>query len=334
MANGTLKKLINDPCRVVDEMLEGFTTAHADIVSRPAPRVVSRAKKPEAKVGLAIGGGSGHEPAVLGYVGYGMADVAAVGNIFAAPSPDIIYESIVQADGGKGVVLAYGNYTGDVLNCRLAAERATAAGIQVRQVFDSDDVASAGPDERDKRRGTAGDIMVWKTAGAAAEAGLSLDDVERIARKANASTRTLGVALTSAELPGVDRPIFETAPGEMNVGMGVHGERGVSRQPLGSADEVGRLLADRVLDDLACPAGSRTAVLVNGFGSTPALEQYLIYRAARAAVAERGLVVERSYVGEFITTLQMAGVSVTVTMLDDELTSLLDAPALTVGFAK
>ena len=198
MAIGTVKKLINDPSQVVDEMLEGFTSAHADIVSRPAARVVVRARRKQPKVGLAIGGGSGHEPAVLGYVGFGMADVAAVGNIFAAPSPDIIYESIVEADSGKGVVLAYGNYTGDVLNCRLAAQRAAAAGIEVRQVFVSDDIASAGPDEPDKRRGTAGDIVVWKTAGAAAEAGLSLDDVERIAHKANASTRTLGVALTSA----------------------------------------------------------------------------------------------------------------------------------------
>jgi dihydroxyacetone kinase len=324
-----VKKLINDPSRIVDEMLEAFADVHADIVSLTSPRVVARAEKSREKVGLAIGGGSGHEPAVLSYVGKGMADVAAIGNIFAAPSPDIIYESIVQADGGRGVLLVYGNYAGDVLNCRLAVKRATTAGVDVRQVFVSDDVASAGPAEIEKRRGTAGDIIVWKAAGAAAEAGATLDEVERVAQKANASTRSMGVALTSAEIPGVEGPIFDTAADEMNVGMGVHGEPGVSREPLRSADEVGRMLADYILNDLVYPAGSRTALLVNGFGATPEIEQYLIYRAARAALIGRGVTVERSYVGEFITTLQMAGVSVTVTLLDDELLSFLDAPVRT-----
>jgi len=326
---GTIKKLINDPTKVVDEMLEGFVAAHSDIVSLASPRVVVRAEKTGTKVALAIGGGSGHEPAMLGYVGYGMADVAAIGNIFAAPSPDTILESLVQADSGKGVVLAYGNYSGDVLNVRLAVQRAKAQGIDVRTVFISDDVASAGPAEIDKRRGIAGDIIVFKTTGAAAEAGMSLDDVERVARKANASTRTMGVALTSAELPGVERPIFESGPGEMDVGVGAHGEPGISREPLRSADEVGRLLIEHILDDLTCPAGSHTALLVNGFGATPGLEQYLVYRAARATLIDHGMSVERSYVGEFITTLQMAGLSTTVTILDDELLSLLDAPVRT-----
>jgi dihydroxyacetone kinase/dihydroxyacetone kinase-like protein len=216
------------------------------------------------------------------------------------------------------------------LNCRLAVQRAKADGIDVRSLFVSDDVASAGPAETSKRRGTAGDIIVFKAAGAAAESGLALDEVERIARKANANTRSMGVALTSAELPGVARPIFESASDEMNVGMGVHGEPGIGREPLGTADEVGRLLAERILDDVTWPAGSGTAILVNGFGATPSVEQYLIYRAARATLIERGMTVERSYVGEFITSLQMAGVSTTVTLLDEELLSLLDAPARTV----
>ena len=189
---GTLKKLINDPSKVVDEMLEAFAVAHCDIVSLTSPRVVARAEKAQGQVGLAIGGGSGHEPAMLGYVGTGMANVAAIGNIFASPSPDIIHDSIVQADSGKGVVLVYGNYSGDVLNCRLAVQRAKADGIDVRSLFVSDDVASAGPGEIDKRRGIAGDIIVFKAAGAAAEAGMSLNDVERIARKANANTREYG----------------------------------------------------------------------------------------------------------------------------------------------
>jgi dihydroxyacetone kinase len=329
---GTLKKLINDPTKVVDEMLEAIAAAHPDIVSLTSPRVVARAEKSAPKVALAIGGGSGHEPAMLGYVGFGMADVAAIGNIFAAPSPDIIHDSLVQADRGQGVVLVYGNYSGDILNCRLAVGRAKADGIDVRTVFVSDDVASAGPAEIDKRRGIAGDIIVFKVTGAAAEAGMSLDEVERIARKAVAGTRSMGVALTSAELPGVERPIFESGPDEMDVGMGAHGEPGISREPLRSADEVGRLLVEHILADLACPAGSRLAVLVNGFGATPLLEQYLVYRAARATLLEHGMTVERSYVGEYITTLQMAGASVTVTLLDDELVSLLDAPVRTLRF--
>ena len=263
-----------------------------------------------------------------------MADTAAIGNIFAAPGPEIVLDSIRRADHGKGVILIYGNYSGDVLNCRLAIQRAEGEGIDVRSVFVSDDVASAGADEVEKRRGIAGDIVVFKTTGAAAEAGLTLDEVERVARKANANTRSMGVALTGAELPGAARPIFESEPDEMDVGLGVHGEPGIRREPIGSADEVGRLLADRILDDLGCPAGSRVAVLVNGLGATPPVEQYLVYRAVRETMIERGLTVERSYVGEYVTSLQMAGVSATVTLLDDELLSLLDAPARTVSLLR
>jgi len=329
-----VKKLINDPAAVVDEMLDAFISAHRDLLSIASRRVVERAAPAEAKVGVAIGGGSGHEPAMLGYVGVGMADTAAAGNIFAAPSPDIVLEGIRRASHGRGVVLLYGNYTGDILNCRLAIQRAADEGIDVRAVFVADDVASAPKDEADKRRGIAGDIIVFKVTGAAAEAGMTLDEVERVARKANAQTRSMGVALTGAELPGATQPIFECGPDEMEVGMGAHGEPGVSREPLRSADEVGRMLAARVIDDLECPAGSRVAVLINGFGATPLVEQYLVYRGVRDLLAERELTIERSYVGEFITTLQMAGVSATVTLLDDELLELLDAPARTVAFAQ
>jgi dihydroxyacetone kinase len=333
-SRGTLKKLINDPADVVDEMLEAFIAAHGDIVALPAPRVVARATPAEGKVGITIGGGSGHEPAMVAYVGEGFADTAAAGNIFAAPGPDIILESIRAADHGRGVVLLYGNYSGDVLNCRLAIQRAAAEGIDVRAVYVSDDVASAPPEEAEKRRGIAGDIIVFKTAGTAAENGMSLDDVERIARHANASTGSMGVALSGAELPGAPAPTFECGPNEMEVGLGVHGEPGVSRQELGTADEVGRLLAERILDDLECPPGTRVAVLVNGLGATPPLELYLVYRSARRLLEERGIEVVRTYVGEFITSLQMAGLSVTVTRLDDELLSLLDAPARTVRFVQ
>lgn len=331
--HGTINKLINDPADVVDELLEAFVAAHPDIVTLAAPRVVGRADRGTAKVGVTIGGGSGHEPAMIGYVGVGFADTAAAGNIFAAPSPDIISESIRAADHGQGVVLIYGNYTGDVLNCRLAIRRVAAEGIDVRSVFVSDDVASASKAETDKRRGIAGDILVFKAAGAAAERGMSIDEVERIARKANAATRSLGVALSSPELPGASAPTFECPPGQMEIGLGVHGEPGISRDRLRPADAVGRLLAERILDDFELPAGSDVAVLINGLGATALIEQYLVYRGARAVLAERGVTAVRTYVGEFITSLQMAGLSATVTRLDPELLSLLDEPARTVRFA-
>ena len=334
MASGTLKKLINDPADVVDELLEAFVAAHSDLVALAAPRVVVRAAPATGKVGVTIGGGSGHEPAMIGYVGLGFADSAAAGNIFAAPGHEIVLESIRAADHGRGVVLLYGNYSGDVLNCRLAIQRAAAEGIDVRAVYVSDDLASAPPEEAEKRRGIAGDIVVFKAAGAAAESGLPLDEVERIARHANAATRSIGVALSGAELPGATSPTFECGPNEMEVGLGVHGEPGVSRQALASADEVGALLAERILGDLDCPAGASVAVLVNGLGATPPLELYLVYRGARRVLAECGLTIARTYVGEFITSLQMAGLSVTVTRLDDELLALLDAPAKTVRFVQ
>jgi dihydroxyacetone kinase len=331
---GTIKKLINDPANVVDEMLDAFVHAHSDIVSRPSARVVARSTPAESKVGMTIGGGSGHEPAMLGYVGIGMADTAAAGNIFAAPSPEIILESIRLADHGQGVVLVYGNYSGDILNCRLAIQRAVTQGIDVRAVFVSDDVASAPKDEIDKRRGISGDILVFKATGAAAEAGLALDDVERVARKANAATRSMGVALTGAELPGASAPTFTCGPNEMEIGLGVHGEPGISRQSLLSANDVGRLLTERIVEDLEPEEGARLAVLINGLGATPPVEQYLVYGAVRDFLFELGMIIVRSYVGEFITSLQMAGLSVTIMRLDDELVALLEAPARTVGLAQ
>ena len=332
--SGTIKKLINEPSAAVDEMLDGFVSAHGDVVALSGPRVVTRAKPNGSKVGVVIGGGSGHEPALLGYVGYGLADAAAIGNIFAAPSADLVYESIVQADHGQGVVLVYGNYTGDVLNCKLAVRRASALGIDVRCVFVSDDVASARREEMDKRRGTAGDIFVFKATGAAAERGMSLDEVDRVARTVNSRARSMGVALTAGELPGAARPIFESIPNEMEIGMGVHGEPGMGRGPLLTADEVGRSLATRILDDFDCPSGSSFAVLVNGFGATPLLEQYLVYRGVRHLIIEKGHSVSRSYVGEYITSLQMAGLSTCLLLLDAELLSLIDAPARSVSFVQ
>jgi phosphoenolpyruvate---glycerone phosphotransferase subunit DhaK len=326
------KKLINDPFDAVDEALEGFVAAHAGIVELAAPRVVVRRSRATGKVGLVIGGGSGHEPAFAGYVGAGLADAAACGNIFASPPPNVILAAIHAANHGQGVLMSYGNYAGDVMNFGLAAQLANAEGIEVREVQVTDDVASASRNDAAKRRGIAGDIVVFKCAGAAAEQALPLAEVERIARKANAATRSMGVALSACEVPGSGRPTFELADGEMEIGMGVHGEPGIKRGPLQPADEVARILVDAIAADIEDRGRGEVALLVNGLGATAYLDQYIVYRGARRALEASGLRVVRSQVGEFITSLEMAGVSVTVTLLDDELLSCLDAPASTVRY--
>ncbi|HSS93959.1 MAG TPA: dihydroxyacetone kinase subunit DhaK [Candidatus Dormibacteraeota bacterium] len=326
------KKLINDPFDAVDEAIEGFVAAHSDVVAFAEPRVVVRRGPGSDKVGLVIGGGSGHEPAFVGYVGAGIADAAACGNIFASPPPNVVLAAIKAADHGRGVLMAYGNYAGDVMNFGLAAQLAAAEGIEVREIRVTDDVASAPKRDAAKRRGIAGDIIVFKCAGAAAEQGLSLADVERIAVKANSATRSMGVALSACEVPGAGRPTFELGDGEIEIGMGVHGEPGIMRGPLRPADEVAKILVDAILADIDDRGRGDVALLVNGLGATAYLDQYILYRGARRALEAGGVHVVRSFVGEFITSLEMAGASVTVTLLDDELLSYLDAPASSVRF--
>jgi len=324
-----IKKLINDPFDAVDEMLEGFVAAHADVVELAAPRIVVRRLPAAGKVGVVVGGGSGHEPAFAGYVGQGMADVAACGNVFASPSVEICLAAIRAADQGRGVVTAYGNYSGDVLNFGLARELAASEGIDVREVRISDDVASAPPGESDKRRGIAGDIYVFKCLGAAAEGGADINEVERVAKKTNGRTRSMGVALSPCEVPGSGKPTFESPPTMMEIGMGVHGEPGVSQQPLAPADEVATILVHALLEDMTERSGHDLALMVNGLGATPYLDLYILYRAARRVLEEADNQVVRSHVGEYITSLEMAGASITATSLDDELRALLDAPATT-----
>jgi len=327
-----LKKLINDPFDAVDEMLEGYVAAHADLVRLAAPRVVARRVPGHAKVGLVIGGGSGHEPAFPGYVGVGLADAAALGNVFAAPSPDVCLAAIRAASTGRGVLLAYGNYAGDVLNFDLAAEAAAAEGIVTATVRVSDDVASAPSEHRDRRRGIAGDLFVFKVAGAAAERGSDLEEVVRLTREANAACRSMGVALSACEVPGAGRPTFEIGPAEMEIGMGVHGEPGIRRGPLEPADAVAQGMVEAILADRRTwrtEAGGDVALLVNGLGATAYMDLYILYRAARRALEGAGCVVVRSFVGEYVTSLEMAGASISVLDLDDERLALLDAPVRT-----
>ena len=333
-SRGVLKKLINDPFDAVDEMLEGFVGAHGDLVRLVGERVIARIPPDRAKVGLVIGGGSGHEPAFVGYVGAGLADAAAVGNIFAAPSPDTCLEAIRAASTGLGVLLSYGNYAGDILNFGIAAERAASEGIDVRTVMVTDDVASAPRSELEKRRGIAGDVIVFKMAGAMAERGATLDDVERVARSANVATRTMGVALAPYKVPGAGRLSFELGDDEMEIGLGLHGEPGMRRGPLLSADDTAEILVDTILADLDDRSGHDIGLLVDGLGGTAQLDLYILYRAARRALERAGNIVSRSMVGDYITSLEMAGASVTVTILDDELRSLLDAPAVTARFRR
>jgi phosphoenolpyruvate---glycerone phosphotransferase subunit DhaK len=323
------KKLINDPFDAVDEAIEGFVAAHAGMLAFAEPRVVIRRTPAANKVGLVVGGGSGHEPAFLGYVGSGIADAAACGNIFASPPATVALSAIRAASHGRGVLQAYGNYAGDVMNFGLAVQLAAAEGIEVREIRVTDDVASAPAAEASKRRGIAGMIVVFKIAGAAAEGNMSLAEVERVALKANAATRSMGVALSGCEVPGSGRPTFELPDDEIEIGMGVHGEPGIRRGPVQPADAIAKSLVDAIVADMDGRGSGDVALLVNALGSTATLDQYILYRGARRILEERGFRVVRSFVGEYITSLEMAGASLTVTLLDEELQSLLDAPAKT-----
>ncbi|HEX4769120.1 MAG TPA: bifunctional sugar-binding transcriptional regulator/dihydroxyacetone kinase subunit DhaK [Lichenihabitans sp.] len=323
------KKLINDPNAVIEEMLEGIVAAHPKHLRQlpHSPRSVVAVDGPrKGKVGLVIGGGSGHEPSFLGFVGRGLADAAAVGNVFASPPPDPIYECAKAVDGGKGVLFMYGNYAGDVMNFDMAAELGAMDDIEVRTVLSTDDVASAPPSQREKRRGVAGNFFIFKIAGAACDMMKSLDECERLARKANERTFTIGVALAPCSLPHTLKHNFELGEDEMEIGMGIHGEPGISREPVKMADAVVDDIMDRLLAEMPASRGSKVAVLVNSLGSTPLMELYVLNRRVHQRLEARNIGVHATWVGSYCTSLEMAGASITLILLDDELTPLLDRP--------
>jgi dihydroxyacetone kinase len=325
-----MRKLINDPAAFVDEMLEGLVLAHPERVRRleEEPRAVVRADGDfTGRVTIATGGGSGHLPVFVGYVGRGLADGCAVGNVFASPSADQMLAVTRAIDGGEGVLYLYGNYGGDRLNFDLAADLAAAEGIRVQTVRAADDVASAPPDRAGDRRGIAGIFFGYKTAGACASSGADLDRVAAVAAHALARTRSLGVAVSPCVLPEVGHPNFELPEGEMEIGMGIHGEPGVRRGLLLTADEVVDDLLTRILEDLQLPAHSELAVLVNGLGATPPEELLILYRRAHRLLVDAGHRIHRAYVGEYATSLEMAGASISLLHLDSELRSFLDADA-------
>jgi dihydroxyacetone kinase-like protein len=326
-----VKKLINDPARVVDESVEGFGLVHADLVAiHTDPIFVSRAggAKP-GKVGLVSGGGSGHEPLHAGFVGLGMLDAAVPGAVFTSPTPDAIHPATVAANGGAGVLHIVKNYTGDVLNFETAAELADAEDIEVKAIVVNDDVAVEDSLYTAGRRGVAGTVAVEKIAGAAAERGDDLAAVLAVAEKVNANVRTMGVALSACTVPHAGKPSFDLTDAEIEIGIGIHGEPGRHRIPMAPADEITEMLTKPVLDDLGLGSGEQVLLFVNGMGGTPASELYIVYRAARKLVEARGAVVSRSLVGNYVTSLEMQGASVTVLRLDDELTALWDAPVHT-----
>ena len=328
-----MKKIINQPENYVNEMLEGLYIAHPDMITYTADdlRCLVTANKVDGKVGIITGGGSGHLPLFLGYVGKGMLDGCCVGGVFQSPSPEQVFNVTKEVDTGAGVLYIYGNYNGDILNFDMGAEMADfEEGIRVETVVAGEDVASAGPSapgEPNHRRGVAGIVFVYKCAGAAAAQMKDLDEVKRIAEKAAANVRTMGVALTPCIIPEVGKPGFTISDDEMAIGMGIHGEAGIRNGKLEPADKIVEEILNKILPDIPYVAGDEVAVLVNGLGATPLDEQYIVARAINKRMEAEGIKVHRYYVGEFATAMEMAGFSISVFRLDVELKALLDAPA-------
>lgn len=328
-----MKKLINDPKNVVAEALEGVALAHPDLLTVvPDPAFIHRADAPvQGKVGLVSGGGSGHEPLHGGFVGAGMLDAAVPGPVFTSPTPDPIVAATKAVDGGAGVLHIVKNYTGDVLNFETAAELAEAEGIRVRTVIIDDDVAVKDSLYTAGRRGVAGTVLVEKIAGAAAERGDDLDAVTEVATRVNAQVRSMGMALAPCTVPHAGEPSFTLADDEIEIGIGIHGEPGRERIKLEPADAIVDRLLGPILDDLPFTGGDRVLLFVNGMGGTPQIELYIAFRRAAEVLRERGIEVTRSLVGNYTTSLEMQGFSISLLRLDDELTALWDAPVQTAA---
>jgi dihydroxyacetone kinase-like protein len=328
-----MKKLINDPCDVVRESLQGLALAHPEILRVSLdPAYVVRADAPvQGKVGVVSGGGSGHEPMHGGYVGRGMLDAACPGHVFTSPTPDQIEAATLAVNGGAGVLHIVKNYTGDLLNFEMAAELCAAQGVEVRAVVINDDVAVEDSLYTAGRRGVGATVIAEKICGAAAERGYDLARVEALCHKVNAGARSMGMALTSCTVPAAGKPTFQLGDGEMEMGIGIHGEPGRERAPLLPAREITARLAQTIVADLPFRAGDRAIAMVNGLGGTPLIELYLVYRELEEFLKSAGVAIARRLVGNYITSLEMAGCSVTLVRADDELLSLWDDPVLTPG---
>ena len=314
-----MKKIINKPSDFVDETIDGLIKSHPDVyaLAKDNSRVIIRASKASNKVGLVTGGGSGHLPVFTGYVGKGFLDSCAIGSVFASPSVDQIASAIRNANNGNGVLCILGNYGGDVMNFEMACEIVKDEGIQTKTVIVADDIASAKPEEKEKRRGIAGMIFVFKVAGALAETGASLDQVYQLAMETNSNIRTLGVALSPCILPEAGKPTFEIKEDEIEIGMGIHGEPGIKREKLKSADELADDICQRILNDFNLNKNEEVSLMINSLGATPLEELYIVSRRVIANMNQSEIKIYKNYVGRYATSMEMAGMSVTVLKLND-----------------
>lgn len=321
-----MRRLINDPYDVVEEMLSGYVKAHSDYVKllEHDGRVVVTTNPVPGKVGVIIGGGSGHEPLFLGYVGKNFADAAVIGNINTSPSPEPCYNAVKAVDQGKGCIYLYGNYAGDVMNFDMGAEMAADDGIRVETVLVTDDVVSS--ENIEDRRGIAGDLFVFKAAAAAAAKGMDLDAVVAAAKKCNDNTRSMGVALSSSTIPVKGGTIFDMEDGDMEIGMGIHGEPGVRRGKIEPADQVVDEIMEHILKDFPLSEGDEVYTLVNGLGGLPLMDQYILHNHLEEVLREKGVKVYKSLVGNYATSMDMIGMGITLVKVDEELKELLDYP--------
>lgn len=331
-----MKKLINNPDNIVAELLQGYQLVNKDKIKRIGNyNVMARNDTPiKGKVGIVIGGGAGHEPLFLEYTGKGMADCAVHGQIFASPPPDQILAAIKAADGGKGVILLYNNYAGDVLNFKMAQDLAQGEGIKVKTVLINDEIASAPPDKREDRRGTTADHVVIKIAGTAAEEGLDMDSLVRLISKTIYNSRSLGVSLSSCTLPESGKTTFSLEEGKMEFGMGLHGEAGIKKVDVMTADETAKTILDLLLEDLPFKSKDEVIVIVNGYGATTRMEMFIVIRKIHYYLGEKNITIYSSEVGEFCTSQEMAGISITLIKLDNEIKKFYDLPADSPGYKK
>lgn len=330
-----MQRILNNPDNIVDEMLQGFVKTHKDIVAfTEHPRVIKSADIPSGKVGVVTGGGSGHKPAFIGYIGENMCDAVAVGEICSSPTAAAFLAAFEEADQGQGVACLYGNYSGDNMNVKMAIKMAKKKGIEVKTVVANDDVASAPKEERGKRRGVAGEVLMWKIGGAKAAQGASLDEVIAITQKAIDNTHSVGIGLTPCTLPAVGHPNFEIKDGTMEVGIGHHGEPGIEVCALETAKQMAQRMVDIVLPDHPFESGDEVVCLVSGLGATPVMELYVLYDEVDQLLQEKGIRIHRAYTGNYFTSLEMMGASLTIMKLDDELKQLIDMPCNSMGLSQ
>lgn len=327
-----MKKIINKPENVVNEMLEGLVKSGKEYIKRlEGYNVILRAEKDD-KVALVSGGGSGHEPSHAGYVGYGMLDAAVAGEVFTSPTPDQILEAIKAVDSKKGVLLIIKNYSGDIMNFDMAAEMAEMEGIEVQKVVVNDDVAVENSTYTTGRRGVAGTVFVHKIAGAAAQSGMEISKVKEIANRVIANVRTMGMSLGPCTVPALGKPSFSLEENEIEMGLGIHGEPGTHKEELRSADELSEYMVGKILEDIEISKDEEVAVMINGLGATPLMELYIVNRKVNELLEAKGIVIDKTYVGNYMTSIEMPGFSITILKLDNELKSLLKSKANTLAF--